>query len=161
MPAGVDSHEGEVAATFNLADLRARGELPAVVGREREVVERHLPESLLPGPLERLGPRVVAEPVADEVRVALCGGLVEVYQRVGGGKKGREGREKELTAYTRTGICSKIPGTSLWNGCIQSPAKRKFLLTSKLQESYPSVSAPRASITCGWLRYLVIQLSCL
>lgn len=90
MPAGMQPHEGEVAAALDLTDLGAHGELFAVIGGELEVVEGDVLEGFLAGPLERFGPGAVAEPVADEVGVALEGAL----EGVGGGE-GCEGRGGE------------------------------------------------------------------
>jgi hypothetical protein len=59
---GVQTHKGKVAGALDGADL-------AVVAEELEVVERRLLVVLVAGPLERVGPGKVAEPVADEVGV--------------------------------------------------------------------------------------------
>ena len=59
----VEAHEGEVAAGLDLADLLA-------VAVDVEVLHGGVLEALLAGPLERLGPGLVAEPVADVVGVA-------------------------------------------------------------------------------------------
>ena len=67
MSAGVEPHKSEVAAAFNLTGLLA-------VTAEFEIAEFDFVEGLLAGPLERFGPGVVTEPVADEVSVTLCGG---------------------------------------------------------------------------------------
>lgn len=58
------SHEGQIAVTLDLADLLA-------IAAKLQVFEFDLIVSLLPGPLESFGPRLVAEPVADEVCVTL------------------------------------------------------------------------------------------
>lgn len=66
VPTGVKPHERKVAAALNLAGVPA-------AAAEFEIGQGDLVEGLLPGPLERFGPGMVAEPVADEVRVALGG----------------------------------------------------------------------------------------
>lgn len=60
----IHSHKRKVATTLHLADLPA-------VAIELQVLELHVIVRFLAGPLERLGPGEVAEPVADEVGVAL------------------------------------------------------------------------------------------
>ena len=62
--AGVQFDEGEVAAALDLANLVARA-------AELKVAELLISVVFLAGPLERLGPRLVAEPIADEIGVAL------------------------------------------------------------------------------------------
>jgi len=59
---GVQTHEGKVAGALDGANL-------AVVAEELEVIERRLLVVLVAGPLKRVGPGKVAEPVADEVGV--------------------------------------------------------------------------------------------
>lgn len=76
VPASRKAHEGKVAAGLDGADGSA-------VVTELERAQRHLVVGLLAGPLERLGPRVVAEPVADEVGVALRA-VLEVAECDGG-----------------------------------------------------------------------------
>ena len=64
MSTRMKSHKRKVAAALN------RTRRPAAAA-EFEIDEVDLVESLLAGPLERFGPGMVAEPVADEVRVTL------------------------------------------------------------------------------------------
>ena len=64
MPTGVKSHERKVAAALD------RPRLPAAAAKF-EIGQGDLVKGLLSGPLERFGPGLVAEPVADEVRVTL------------------------------------------------------------------------------------------
>lgn len=83
VPGGMDAHEGEIAAAFHLAVLVALsaqaegGQVDLVVGR-------------LAGPIERFCPGGVAEPVADEVGVALRDGQLE-----------RGKKKKEISHRTR------------------------------------------------------------
>ena len=62
MTASVQPHEGEVAARLDLANL-------LTVTTELEVLELGLGVVLLARPLKGLGPRLVAEPVADVVSI--------------------------------------------------------------------------------------------
>ena len=71
MPSRMQPHKREIATTLHLADLGARRHFIAVGGGEGQVVEGHFLEGGLAGPFEGFGPGVVAEPVADEVCVAL------------------------------------------------------------------------------------------
>lgn len=66
----VHSHKGKVAAALDLADL-------PTVAIELQILELDVVVRLLAGPLERLRPRVVAEPVADEIGVALLRAAIE------------------------------------------------------------------------------------
>lgn len=61
----VHSHKREIATTLDLADF------PAVTIK-LQILELDIVVRLLAGPLERFGPGVVAEPIADEIGVALC-----------------------------------------------------------------------------------------
>lgn len=64
MATGMKPHEGEVAARLDSANLGA-------VVAEQKVAHWDLVVGLLAGPLEGLGPGLIAEPVADEVCVTL------------------------------------------------------------------------------------------
>lgn len=65
MTASVDTHESKVAVGLVLADLLAL----VLVVHDLQVLHGSRRELLLPRPFESLGPRLVAEPVADEVSI--------------------------------------------------------------------------------------------
>lgn len=64
MTSSIDSHERQVAVTLHLSNLppininSQFGEIGLVVG-------------LFSRPIERFGPCIISEPVADEIRIAL------------------------------------------------------------------------------------------
>lgn len=63
----MQSHERKVPATLDLSDLASVG-----YTIDLQVHGLGFVEGLLAGPFESVGPGLVAEPVADEVGVALC-----------------------------------------------------------------------------------------
>lgn len=90
MPTGVQSHEGEIATALHFSNLCPPYELIAlwgrcrVIGGQDEIFERNFVEGFLAGPFESFGPSVVAEPVADEVGIALRVKFVSVKCRENG-----------------------------------------------------------------------------
>ena len=64
VPCAMKAHECEVAAALDLTNL-------ASVAVEAQIRQLDFVKSFLAGPLERFGPSLVAEPVADEVGVTL------------------------------------------------------------------------------------------
>lgn len=64
MSASVESHEGKVAITLDLSNL-----LP--ISTKLEILQFDLIVSLLTRPFQCLGPSLITQPIADEVRVTL------------------------------------------------------------------------------------------
>lgn len=64
MPSSIDSHERQVAMTLHLSNL------PPIITK-LQFCEIDLVVGLLSRPIESLGPCIVSEPVADEIRVTL------------------------------------------------------------------------------------------
>ena len=70
MTPSMQSHKRKIAATLHLSNLRPFLQRRRIISRERQIVQRDFAEGFLTRPFEGFGPSVVAEPIADEVRVA-------------------------------------------------------------------------------------------
>ena len=104
--AGVQAHKRKVAVALDLARLAARA-------AELEVLEGQRRKLLLAGPLERLAPGLVAEPVADEVGVTLMEMLAHVLVSCERNLRRRSRRESARECQGRGGgrAASSHPGT--------------------------------------------------
>lgn len=71
MATSMQSHKRQIPTPLNLPDLHPLLHRGGVIARQSEVVERGFLKGRLARPFERFRPAVVAQPVADEVRVAL------------------------------------------------------------------------------------------
>ena len=102
MTPSMQTHKREIATALDLANL-------AAVTVKSQVLEVDFVEGFLAGPFERFRPRVVAEPVADEVCVALFGRiscvskLVEFGRGEGKGVR-RKGWGLDLQRRLRLGV---------------------------------------------------------